>query len=71
MKTLCQTQRNKYCMTLLTSRGRVIETESKVEVTRDWGEGETSQERKRHLMAPAPNLGGCRGEGGAGRLLIV
>lgn len=39
MKTLCQTQRNKYCMTLLTSRGTVIETESKVEVTRDWREG--------------------------------
>lgn len=35
------------------------------------GRGERSQERKWHLTAPAPNLGGCTGEGGAGRLLIV
>jgi hypothetical protein len=31
--------------------------------TRDWGEGGGSQERKWHLTAPAPNLGGCRGGG--------
>ena len=43
MKTLCQTQKNKYCITLLTSKKQIIETESKVEVTRDWRGGENEK----------------------------
>lgn len=39
--------------------------------TRDWGGGGEDPRRGSASDGPAPNLGGCRGEGGAGRLLIV